>query len=77
MNIVFWLLVVAALVLLWFFCSWEFKSIGAFWYKLYADAKRELDDSADKVERLAGGESPEEVLGWSDDEKGNGNEEQD
>lgn len=45
MNIVFWLLVIAALVLLWFCLSFAFKGIGAIALKLFNDAKEEITES--------------------------------
>lgn len=41
MNIVFWLIVIVALVLLWFCLSFAFKGIGAFGLRIYNDAKKE------------------------------------
>ena len=45
MNIVFWLLVIAALALLWFCLSFAFKGIGAIALKLFNDAKDEIVES--------------------------------
>ena len=42
MNIVFWLIVIVALVLLWFCLSFAFKGIGAFGLRIYNDAKGNL-----------------------------------
>lgn len=42
MNIVFWLLIIIALVLVWFCLSFAFKGIGGIGLKLYNDAKDEI-----------------------------------
>lgn len=42
MNIVFWLLVIIALILLWFCLSFAFKGVGGIGLKLYNDAKDEI-----------------------------------
>lgn len=42
MNIVFWLLIIIALVLVWFCLSFAFKDIGGIGLKLYNDAKDEI-----------------------------------
>lgn len=42
MNIVFWLVVVVALVLVWFCLSFAFKGVGNAGMKLYNGAKREI-----------------------------------
>lgn len=42
MNIVFWLLIIIALVLVWFCLSFAFKDIGRIGLKLYNDAKDEI-----------------------------------
>jgi F0F1-type ATP synthase membrane subunit b/b' len=44
-NIVFWLIVIAAIVLLWFCLSFAFKGIGGFALKLYNDAKNEITET--------------------------------
>ena len=44
MNIVFWLIVIVALVLLWFCLSFAFKGIGAFSLRIYNDAKSVLSN---------------------------------
>lgn len=52
MNIVFWLIVIVALVLLWFCLSFAFKGIGAFGLRIYNDAKKELsEESEEKSEK--------------------------
>ena len=38
MNVVFWLLVIVALVLVWFLLAFAFRGIGKFWFKIYDDA---------------------------------------
>ena len=42
MNIAFWLLVIIALILLWFCLSFAFSGIGGIGLKLYNDAKDEI-----------------------------------
>ena len=69
MNIVFWLIVVFVLFMVWLLCSYEFKAIGEFWMRLFSDAKEQMKDDDQKIERLANGESCEEVFGWKDDEQ--------
>lgn len=44
MNIVFWLLVIAALVLIWLCLSFAFKAIGGFALKLFNDAKETMNE---------------------------------
>lgn len=52
MNIVFWLIVIVALVLLWFCLSFAFKGIGAFGLQIYNDAKKEIsEESEEKSEK--------------------------
>ena len=49
MNIVFWLLVVLALVLVWFCLSFAFQGIGSIGLRLFNDAKKEIEgDEPDK-----------------------------
>ena len=50
MNIVFWLIVIVALVR---FClSFAFKGIGAFGLRIYNDAKKEIfEESEEKSEK--------------------------
>ena len=69
MNIVFWLIVVFVLFMVWLLCSYEFKAIGEFWMRLFSDAKEQMKDDDQKIERLADCESCEEVFGWKDDEQ--------
>ncbi len=44
MNPVFWVLVVLALVLIWFLLSFAFKGIGAIFVRLWNEAKQEITD---------------------------------
>lgn len=48
MNAVFWILVVLALYLFWFLCSFSFKGIGRFFMRLYDNAKSEMTDEESK-----------------------------
>lgn len=43
MNIVFWALVVAALVLVWFCAASLFRPIGSYFLSLFWDVKDELE----------------------------------
>lgn len=43
MNVVFWLLVVCALILTWFLLAFAFRGIGWFAYKLFNDAVEEIN----------------------------------
>lgn len=43
MNIVFWLLVIIALVLLWFLLAFSYRGIGKFFRKLFDDAAGEIN----------------------------------
>ena len=43
MNIFFWLLVVIALVVIWFCLSFAFKGIGGIGLRLWHDAKKEIE----------------------------------
>lgn len=40
MNVVFWFLVIVALVLIWFCLSFAFKGIGSIGLRLFNDAKK-------------------------------------
>lgn len=42
MNWFFWLLIIILAVFLWFLCSFVFRPLGKFLYKLYKDAKEEI-----------------------------------
>jgi len=48
-NIVFWLIVIVAFVLLWFCLSFAFKGIGAFSLRIYNDAKKEISEESEKT----------------------------
>ena len=48
MNVVFWLLVVIALVLLWFVLAFTFKPIGSFFTRLWNDALDAMEDDEEK-----------------------------
>lgn len=50
MNIVFWGIVIAILVLLWFGLSAAFKGIGSAFLSLYNDAKKEMKEEDKKDE---------------------------
>lgn len=43
MNVVFWLSIVTVLVLVWFLLSFAFGSIGTLFYRLFSDAKEEIN----------------------------------
>ena len=43
MNVFFWLLVVIALVVIWFCLSFAFKGIGGIGLRLWNDAKKEIE----------------------------------
>ena len=42
MNVVFWFLIIVALVLIWFCASFSFKGIGRIVLRLFNDAKEEI-----------------------------------
>lgn len=44
MNIVFWALIVLALIFLWFSLSYLFKDVGEWGLNLYHKAKDEMSD---------------------------------
>lgn len=50
MNIVFWLLVVVALVLVWFCLSFAFKGLGGIGMKLFNGAKDEITGEKEEKE---------------------------
>lgn len=50
MNVVFWFLVILALVLLWFCLSSTFKGIGWLSLKIYNDAMDEINDKDESKE---------------------------
>lgn len=43
MNIVFWLLVIIAMVLGWFLMAFSYRGIGKFFRKIYDDAEEEIN----------------------------------
>lgn len=47
MNPVFWLLVILALVALWFLLSCCFKPIGDFFMSIFRKTKEDIDDNED------------------------------
>lgn len=51
MNVVFWLLVILALVLLWFCMSFAFRGIGRFALRLFNDAKNEITETKENSEK--------------------------
>lgn len=44
MNFVFWGIVAAALVFIWFCLSFAFKGFGKFWLRLFHDAVDAIND---------------------------------
>ena len=44
MNVVFWLLVILAVVFTWFMLSFLFKPIGRYVIRLFEDAKENMKD---------------------------------
>lgn len=51
MNIVFWLVVIIAMVLLWFLLSFAFKGVGRVGWRLFNSARREIQSEDSKNER--------------------------
>lgn len=54
MNWFFYVIVAIAVVLFWFLCSFGYKPIGKFFYRLYKDARDEIvgkDTEEDKTEK--------------------------
>lgn len=50
MNVVFWLLVIAALALLWLCLSFAFKGIGGLGERLWNRMKKEIaDDESENI----------------------------
>lgn len=43
MNFVFWLLVIIALIILWFLLAFTFRPIGRFFYRVWKDAIEEIE----------------------------------
>lgn len=50
-NIVFWLLVVGALVFLWFFLNFLFRDIGKWFLDLFNDTKKEITKEENEEEK--------------------------
>ena len=50
MNIAFWLLIIVALVLVWFCLSFAFKGVGGIGLRLFNDAKDEITGKNEKQE---------------------------
>ena len=50
MNIVFWILVIACIILLWFSLSFIFKGFGKFFLRLYGDVKEAIKQDNDNIE---------------------------
>jgi hypothetical protein len=44
MNVVFWLLIIIALVLIWFCSSFAFKAVGWIGLRLFNDVKDEITE---------------------------------
>ena len=42
-NVVFWLLVIIALVLIWFLMAFSYRGIGKFFRKIFNDAEEEIN----------------------------------
>ena len=51
MNWFFWFLVVIGAVFLWFICSFGYKPIGKFFYKIYKDARDIIAGKEENKER--------------------------
>lgn len=50
MNIVFWVLIILALILLWFLLAFAFKPVGNLFQMLYKDAKKQILDNNKEFE---------------------------
>lgn len=48
MNIVFWLLIILAVVFAWFVLSFLFKPLGRFFARLYTDAMDEIKETEEE-----------------------------
>ena len=46
--VVFWLLVIIALVFAWFFLAPTFKFIGTYFWNLYENAEKQMTDEKEK-----------------------------
>lgn len=51
MNFVFWLLVVIALIFLWFLSACFFRSIGIFFFRIWKEAVDELNKEDEEKEK--------------------------
>lgn len=60
MNIFFWLLVVIALVVIWFCLSFAFKGIGGIGLRLWNDAKKEIEGDEPKKSKKCEDDSSNE-----------------
>ena len=49
-NIVFYFLVIVAIIFLWFALAFLFKPIGKFFIRLYEDAKKEMETEKEEKE---------------------------
>lgn len=49
MNIVFWFLVIAMTILIWFLLVFTFKPLGNLIYKIFSDAKKTITNKEDKT----------------------------
>lgn len=43
MNVVFWLLLILAIILVWFMLAFAFRPIGKFFYELWNDVGEAMD----------------------------------
>lgn len=50
MNIVFWLIILVAMVAVWFCLSFVFKGIGGIGIKMWKHTEKEMFDNDDKQE---------------------------
>lgn len=50
MNIVFYLMVVMAIIALWFLLAFVFKPFGNFLYRLFEDAVNAMEDKKEDME---------------------------
>ena len=48
MNVAFWLLVVLALIVLWFLCSFLYKAIGGLFLCIFGDAVDIMSEENDE-----------------------------
>ncbi len=45
MNVVFWLLIIIAVVFAWFILSFLFRPLGRFFMRLYTDAMEQMKET--------------------------------